>query len=231
MSLQLSLGVQLRADATFDNFYAGDNQELVSHLIQVARGQSETSTYLWGGVGVGRTHLLQACCHDAGLNQRAATYLPLTDIKQFKPEILEGMESLALVCIDNIHNIVGKRVWEEALFHLYNRVTETDTRLVIAGRHAPRDLGLGLLDLSSRLASGVLYQVHPLTDEDKLAAIHLQARARGLQLPSPVAQYILTHCSRNMTDLTRLLSELDDASLSQKRKLSIPLVKEVLAES
>ena len=63
MASQLTLGLALRDDATFSNFYPGDNLALLNHLQVFSAGKGEQFIYLWGAAGMGRTHLLQACCH------------------------------------------------------------------------------------------------------------------------------------------------------------------------
>jgi DnaA family protein len=86
-----------------------------------------------------------------------------------------------------------------------------------------------LPDLKSRLTSGATYQVHRLSDEQKINALQLRASKRGLQLTKTVGQFLLTRCSRDMPLLFSTLQKLDKASLAEKRRLTIPFVKKVLA--
>ena len=85
-----------------------------------------------------------------------------------------------------------------------------------------------LPDLLSRLQSGLLYQLVELDDEDKLLALQLRAKKRGLDMPDSVGEFILLRAERNLSALMRILDELDHRSLQQQRKLTVPLVKETL---
>ena len=87
---------------------------------------------------------------------------------------------------------------------------------------------MGLADLASRLRSGVVMQVAGMTDFEKQAALQLRAAARGLELGDEVAQYILHRAPRDTNELFYYLNRLDDASLAEQRRLTIPFVKRVL---
>lgn len=224
---QIPLSVSLRDDARFENFYAQGNELVCATLKAAAQGTGEQFTFIWGNEGVGCTHLLQAICHEAEPLGRSAAYLPLDELKHMGSGILEGMEFLDLVCLDAVQSVAGDRDWEVALFHFFNRIREQGNTLVIASISAPRYLGISLPDLASRLSWGMVFQVQPLSDDTKLKAIQMRASARGLEFSDEVARFLLHHASRNMNDLTSLLDTLDQASLSAKRKVTIPFIKEV----
>lgn len=224
---QIPLSVGLRDDARFENFYSQGNELLCASLKAAAQPSGEQFTYIWGSKGVGCTHLLQAVCHEADPVGRTAAYLPLDELKHLGGGILEGMEYIDLICLDSIEAIVGDKKWEEALFHFFNRIREQGNTLIIAANTPPRHLGIQLPDLASRLSWGIVFQVKALDDETKLKAIQMRASARGLEFSDDVVRYLLHHASRNMNDLTVLLDTLDRASLSAKRKITIPFIKEV----
>lgn len=227
---QLALtGLQLRDDAAFSNYFVGDNAAALSCLKQAMSGQGERLIYLWGAAETGRTHLLQACCHDAQDYQRRAAYFPLQDIVGLSPEMLTDMDQLDVVCLDDIQTIAGVRRWEEAVFGLYNAILDGDqTCLIISADCPPRQLALQLPDLQSRLSACVVFQLQPLSDADKVAALLLRARMRGLALPEETAQFLLSRCPRNLHALFAFLHQLDRASLAKQRRLTIPFVKDVL---
>ncbi|MEJ2444953.1 MAG: DnaA regulatory inactivator Hda [Exilibacterium sp.] len=229
---QLSLGVSLNDDATFRNFYTvvgSNNAHIVDALRQQAGGEGEKFIYLWGGSGTGLTHLLQAACHEAEAHGLAIQYLPLCDLVGFAPDaLLEGFEALDLICLDGLHQVASNPGWELALFDLFNRVRDYGKCLLVAADASPRALSIRLPDLKSRLTWGVVYQVDAMRDSDKQAAIQLRARARGLELSDEVAHFILHRAPRNMNELFNLLNRLDDASLAEQRRLTIPFVKRVL---
>ncbi len=156
-------------------------------------------------------------------------YVPLDKRAYFVPEVLDGMEQLALVCIDNIECIAGDEEWEMAIFNLYNRILETGrTRLFITGDRPPRQLNLRLPDLASRLDWGQIYKLQPLSDEEKLLALQLRGKLRGFELPEDVGRFLLKRLDREMRTLFMTLDQLDRASITAQRKLTIPFVKEIL---
>jgi DnaA family protein len=149
----------------------------------------------------------------------------LDELVEYSPGVLESMEQLPLVALDNIQAIAGKADWEEALFHLFNRIRDRQGHLLIAANNSPKNLGINLPDLVSRLTWGMVYQVEPLEDDDKVQALLLRAKRRGLNMGDDVARFILTRGPRDMQGLFDLLDTLDQASLSAQRKLTIPFIK------
>jgi len=221
---QLPLRIGLRDSATFANFLPAANAQALHALQQ----QGEPFIYLWGAGGCGKSHLLQAACHAVTEAGGSAVYLPLGELSQMSAELLEGMERMQLVCIDEVDSIAGNTRWEQALFHLYNRLRDSGNRLVVAGQAAPPALGLSLPDLVSRLGWGPVYQLQLLSDEEKAKALRLRAAQRGMEMPPEVANYLLNRAPRDMQALFALLDELDEVSLAAQRRLTIPFVREVI---
>ena len=114
------------------------------------------------------------------------------------------------------------------MFHLFNRLRDSGRRLLIAASTSPRELPVKLADLKSRLTLALIFQMRPLSDEDKLRALQLRASRRGLHLTDEVGHFILTRGTRSMSALFELLERLDQASLQAQRKLTIPFLKETL---
>ncbi|MFB9868136.1 DnaA regulatory inactivator Hda [Vreelandella sulfidaeris] len=226
---QLPLGIGLRDDATFDNYYTAQrNVPLVEQLHHQLIPDGEQFLYLWGAPGVGRSHLLQAACHAASDSDKRALYLPLEDLGHFPPLMLEDIERLDIVAIDDLECVIGRKRWEEALFHAFNRLRDAGKKLVIAASASPRQLNVVLPDLASRLTWGVTFHVHPLEDDERLEALKLRAKVRGMQLPDDVGRYILHRGPRELGELCQAVETLDKASLTAKRKLTIPFVKSAL---
>lgn len=225
---QLPLGIQLKDEDSFASFYAEGNGEVVAALAAAARGESGGPLYIWGLPGAGRSHLLHALCHASGEHGLALAFLPLKDLLSLDPAMLEGLEGFPLVVIDDIDACAGHRDWEVALFHLYNRLQAAGSRLVLSAGNVPQALNISLPDLVSRLAWGTVYQIKPLDEAGKLAALMLRARLRGFDLPEDVGQFLLRRASRDNKALFAVLDQLDAASFAAQRKLSIPFVKQVL---
>ena len=224
---QLSLEVRLRDDATLDNFLALPKvQPVVGALQSQLDPSGESVIYLYGPAGTGKSHLLQASCHEPGAE---TIYLPLSDLRQYAArDVLQGVENLDRICIDDIHVVLGDAKWEQALFNLYNDARQRGCRLIVAGDAAPRALTVKLEDLRSRLSWGIVFQLAQPEDHDKEAILQFRASRRGLSLTPSVASYIVSRAPRAMDQLLQVLETLDKASLAEKRALSIPFVKEAL---
>lgn len=227
MATQLTLGITLADDATFHNFYAGDNQQVVRCLDEMARGVGEHIIYLWGQRDVGTTHLLQACCHRAFEHGSSAIFLPLSE-SCLTPEIFQDLETVDLVCVDDLALVLGKPEWEEALLHLYNRVRDRGSRLVIGAKQTPYLTTCKLADLRSRLAWGLVLRIDPLQDQQKLAALQMRIRGRGLEASMQAASFLLKHYACDMKTLFCVLDKLDKMALIEKRRLTIPFIKQAL---
>lgn len=228
---QLSLGVTLRDDATFESFYAGGdaNEQAVEALRALSSGIERSSHVVWGSPGCGLSHLLQAVCHEAQSLGRSVQYLPMRDILGYAAgDICEGLEEAHIVCVDGIDLICGNRDWEVALFHLYNRLRDSGNAMLIASHSSPPLLPIVLKDLKSRVLGSIVYHVKSLDDDCKVEALMKRAQMRGISMAEDVAKFIVSRTSRDMNNLFMVLNQLDEASLQHQRKLTIPFVKETL---
>lgn len=220
---QMPLSIQLMDNARFDNYIVGQNETAVYSI----KNTMEQYVFLWGGSGCGKTHLLQSLCHAYSKIKLKTVYLPLNNT-MLSPYAFENMESMDLVCLDNIEFVAGDTVWEEALFNLYNRLRDADTRLVVAAEKSPTGLDFKLADLASRMCWGPVYHLKALDDDEKKIALQQRAKNRGLELDNNVVDYLIKRASRDMQSLFELLDKLDNASLVAKRKLTVPFVRELL---
>lgn len=223
--LQIPLQIQLNDDATFDNYYIGSNSQLVAKLQQLSP-QSPDFVYVWGASQSGKSHLAQALCAAYGDNGYGAAYLPLGE-SQLVPEILNGMQSMPLVCIDQIEKVESNSAWANALFDLYNNMKLENHSLIIFGENAPSQSEWQLADLKSRLCAMEIYKIESLSDEDKQEIIRNRANNRGIELSPEVIKYIMSRRSRSINDLMQVLDKIDHSSMALKRKVTIPLVKEL----
>ncbi len=131
-----------------------------------------------------------------------------------------------LLCFDDAQKLSA--VAQEQLFDAYNQAKLDGAQLVVTGDRAPRLLPLRE-DLRTRLGAGLVYELQPLSDEEKRHALLAAAQARSMPLNKEVLDYVLTHRSRDMRSLMALLNALDHYSLVNKRLVTLPLLKEILA--
>jgi DnaA family protein len=229
--MQLPLAIQISESASFENFLCPDDAFLIASLEKLAVEDSHTVMYLWGASGSGKTHLLQAVCRQASQANELASYLPLAELISHPTAMLEGMENIPVICIDDLQCLQGHADWETALFNLFNRVFEQGGRMLFAATASPAELGLGLADLVSRLQSGPVFQVSVLADEQKIEALKLRARQRGLILDNEPAKYLLNRFPRDLNALFEVLDKLDQESLIKQRRITIPFIREVFTDN
>lgn len=229
MAQQLPLGMTLGSDLTFATLVAAPNDEALAAVRAALEGSGQL-VYLWGSEGSGRSHLLQALVRDASVHDQHAALLPMRERDSWQPEMLEGLDNLDVIALDDIDAIAHDVDWERAVFNLFNAVRDAGGNLVVSARSAPGGLDMLLPDLRSRLGSMLVYQWKGLDDEGRLEALQKKAAARGMELPTETAQWLLLRHSRDMHFLAGVLDRLDHASLAAQRRLTIPFIREVLAD-
>ncbi|OOF60271.1 DnaA inactivator Hda [Rodentibacter myodis] len=229
MNQQLPLPIHQIDDDTLENFYADNNLLLLDSLRKNSLQVQQQFFYIWGQEGSGKSHLLRALSNQYLTEQRAAIYVPLNKSRYFSPAVLENLEQQELVCLDDLQSVIGDPEWEVAIFDLFNRIkAEGTTLLLVSATASPSALNVQLPDLASRLKWGEIYQLAPLTDEQKLEVLQKNARQRGIELPAETAQFLLKRLDRDTHTLLQTLEKLDKASLQAHRNLTIPFVKETL---
>jgi len=221
MSTQLPLGINLQFSQSFANYNATFNHTALLVLRQVIARQSENSLYLWGESSTGKTHLLQAACQEMAYFDQTPAYIPLSELKSEGTVVLEGLDNLDLVCLDDLQVIVGSSEWEHALFNLFNRLKDQNIPLLMTGDVAPNELGLGLLDLESRLSWGGVFKLQGLDNKEKIKALQQHAKQLGC--------YLLKQFAYDLETLVHQLRSLDYASLAAHRKITLPFVRQWLA--
>ncbi len=228
--VQLPLEIRLRDDCTFANYYAAANGQVVDALrAQLGSDPGgQRFLFLWGSEGTGRSHLLQAACHQAGAAGLRAIYLPMAELAGCDPDIFDGLESLDLVCIDDVDTVAGEADWEEALFNFYNRMRDGDGRLLVAGDASPRGGHFALPDLVSRFSQCVVLRVQALSAAECVEVFRDRARRRGMEVRGEVADFIANRSARDLVALMNVLEELDRATLVAQRRLTVPFVKQVM---
>jgi DnaA family protein len=230
LTRQLPLHFEFRANQTFDDFFPGCNLEIINCLQKSIEGIGERQIFLWGQSGLGKSHLLQACCHLAQSLQVDSFYIDLSSLEMADPGLLKGLDTFSIVCIDNIEYIAGNQTWELAFFNFFNLHRDQDHTLILSGSCPPNEISIRLPDLKTRLKWGLTLKIKSLYDEDKIAALIFKADQMGFEISSKAGRFLLTHYDRDLSSLWALLIKLDQASLAAKRKLTIPFLKQILSE-
>ena len=201
---QMLLGLKQAPPQTFDNFVAGRNQAALAALrLLGTAAASDRCVYLWGAAGSGRSHLLAAWRASRAGN---ANCHAIDDV--------QGLDEAAQI----------------ALFNLYNRARAGEAWLLVAGHQPPTQLDLRD-DLRSRLAWGLGFEILPLTDDEKRAALTRHAQQLGMGVSPEILDYLLTRARRDMPSLIALVEALDRFSLETKRPVTTPLLRELLNQN
>jgi len=225
---QLALPVQLDDYAVFESFLPAKNYELYEFLKDLpSLDDSFSGCWVWGAKASGKSHLLQALCERA---KGDAIYLPMRDLCIDDPLLLEGLAARRFVCIDDIDICAKDNAWEMAFFDLFNKSLDIESSLIVSSTFSPKNTGFALKDLMSRFSQYPAFKLITLDDEECKLALQLRAKHRGIDLTDEVLNYLLNNENRDMNSLYNLLDRLDVASLTAKRKLTIPFVKEVMTE-
>ena len=212
---QLILDLLPDSPPTLDNFVPGGNTETVGALTEwLAGGHRDTSFCLYGESGCGRSHLLLASTFEyVDANRNPA---------------LKGVADVTELAVDNVEALDADG--QIALFNHFNRLKMAGGRLLTAAPQPPAHLAHLALreDLRTRLGSGLIYRLQPLTDAEKAEAIAAQAKERALKLSPEMINYLLRHAPRDMRTLSMLVVALDQYTLEQKRAVTLPLLRELL---
>ncbi len=227
---QLPLAVHLPDDETFESFYCAQSDAVIGQLKAFIKTPQITTNgfYLFGQKGVGKSHLLHASCALASQLNLSSLCLSLSELKQLSVDVLEDLEKVDLICLDDLHLIAGNQEWQQGVFDLYNRVKENNKRIIIAGNNSANSLLITLPDLVSRITWGYTEQLKPLSDVDKIAAIQLRSKFRGIEMNEETVKFFFNRLSRDMKNLLENLDVLDKASIRAQRKITIPFIKETL---
>jgi DnaA family protein len=185
-----------------------------------ASASTDRFIYLWAEAGAGKSHLLHAVAHRAGADARLIPAGAPESAFDYSPQVSHYL-------IDGADQLGPET--QIAAFNLFNQIREQGGWLVSTGELPPTRLELRE-DLRTRLGWGLIYQVHGLSDDEKIAALTQAAQGRGLELPPGMLPYLLTHYRRDMPSLSRMLDALDRYSLATKRAITLPLLRDLLQQ-
>ena len=210
------------AQPALENFIVGRNAEAVQHLRELASaGGGERFCYIWGAQASGRTHLLQATLSALGSSGSRVAYCSGDDdLFALQADTIEA------AAVDDVERLGG--LAQGALFRLSNTLREKGGTLIAAGNAPPARLALRA-DVVTRLAWGLVYEIHALSDAEKAQALAEHAAMRGFSLQPELVQYLLTHARRDMRTLLAMVESLDRYSLEAKRPVTMTLLRELLA--
>lgn len=227
---QIALPLSLDRQFSFDNFVADRAELILSSLQALILGAGEIQLGLWGGQASGKTHLLNA---SADFARRNSVLLQLYDGAQLchcDPAEFEDFSHCDVLAIDNLDAVAGHPGWEACFYQVINRCRAGEFRLLFSMTEKPAALATRLDDFRSRLEWGLLLQLPRSGDPEIREILRRRARLLGIDLSDDVISYLLTHHTRDLGEQIGILQRLDGISLSQQRRVTIPLVKQALRD-
>ena len=203
----------------FDKFLGTENAELV----YVLQHKHDPFIYVWGEEGAGKSHLLRAWVAQALDAGKKAIYIdaaatPLTEAA-FEAEYL---------AIDQIEKLGNEE--QALLFAVFNRFRNSGKGfLLLSSEHTPQQLVIRE-DLRTRMAYCLVYEVKPLTDQEKIDALVSMAAARQVTIDPEIFEYLLNHWQRDMDSLMQMLDTLDNYAVTMGKRITLPLLRQLLKQ-
>ena len=216
---QLIFDFDERGYPGFDKFLGTENAELV----YVLQHKHDPFIYVWGEEGAGKSHLLRAWVAQALDAGKKAVYIdaaatPLTEAA-FEAEYL---------AIDQIEKLGNEE--QALLFAVFNRFRNSGKGfLLLSSEHTPQQLVIRE-DLRTRMAYCLVYEVKPLTDQEKIDALVSMAAARQVTIDPEIFEYLLNHWRRDMDSLMQMLDTLDNYAVTMGKRITLPLLRQLLKQ-
>jgi len=234
---------RLNPGYTFDNFVEGDCNRLArSAGVAVAKKPGVTSfnpLMLYGGVGVGKTHLVQAIGNEIKRNlpEKIVLYIDQND---FTSQFLNALQNhkiqefqnyylqVDLLILDDVQFLAGREKTQEMFFHIFNQLHQSGKQIIMTSDCPPRDLKGFQERLLSRFKWGLTADLQEPDFETKLAIIHNKMQSDGIEIPTEVAEYLAYSVDTNLRDMEGVLNSLLFHATLLKKDIDLELAKEVL---
>ena len=227
---QIGLPLSFDRQFSYDNYITSSADLTVGLLRAMIRDGGETMVGLWGGQGSGKTHLLNASVSYARRQSLDFRFYDGGLLCGCNPGELDDFDQGDMLVVDNLDALCGNRPWEEKFYLIINRVRERGGRFLYSLSRRPQDLVCELADFQSRLGWGLLLELPVHGDDEVRDIVRARAKLLGMDLSDEVLFFLLSRFSRKLEDQISILRTLDRATLSRQKKVTIPLIKQVLME-
>lgn len=238
-----AINSRLNPNYTFENFVEGDCNRLArSAGLAVAKKPGTTSfnpLMLYGGVGVGKTHLVQAIGNEIKANMPDKIVL-YVDQNDFTTQFLNALQNhklqdfqnfylqVDLLILDDVQFLAGREKTQEMFFHIFNQLHQSGKQIIMTSDCPPRDMKGFQERLLSRFKWGLTADLQEPDFETKLAIIHRKMQADGISIPTEVAEYLAYSVDTNLRDMEGVLNSLIFHATLLKKDIDLELAREVL---
>jgi DnaA family protein len=222
---QLPLIFKHQNQNSFENFIIGENEALIESLKSFVISE-ECLFYLWGEKTSGKSHLLQALVNHSKTPENSIVIIHADEI--ISRENISIIELFDTLLIDEIESLAGNSIAEENLFNWINEAKQYHKKLILCSQISNKDEQWRLADLRSRLISGRTHQLLPLKRDETIKIFSREADIIGINLDNKVIAYLKANCPMNLGFLMNMLNQLDNITLIKKKKVTIPLIKQIM---
>ena len=218
---QLILPYQKNVKKKFDSFFCdNEKNDQIIEIIKNIFDNKNNQIYIWADKSFGKSHLLYAACNYFDEKNKKCVYLPLTDNKKFKPDILDGFENYDLVCIDDIDLIFQKKDWEYSFFVLINKILEKSKKIIFTSSSSLALKNVDLKDFHSRLSSSLIFMINSPNDITKENILKRVILEKEYNINLDICEYLLKRNYRDIDSLLKTIDKIGRYSLSTNKKIS-----------
>lgn len=234
---------------TFDTFVVGENNNFAhAASLAVAESPGEIESYnplfIYGGVGLGKTHLMQSVGNYV-LNQNPSLKVMYVTSEVFMNELIESIKNekntsnknfrekyrkVDVLLIDDIQFLIGKESTQDEFFHTFNTLREAKKQIIITSDRPPKDFDTLEERLRSRLEWGLLVDISPPNYETRMAILHKKAELEGYRIDNDIFDYIATNVKSNIRELEGSLTKLVAYSKLTHSDINIQFAEDVLKD-
>jgi len=237
--------INLNSRYTFDNFVIGpSNRHAHAYSIAVANSPAKTYNplFIYGGVGLGKTHLIQAICHQIRNNAPSGVKICYVSSEKFTNELIDAIahrstaafrqkyRSLDVLVIDDIHFIAGKESTQEEFFHTFNTLYDAHKQIVFSSDRPPKEITNLQERLVSRFGWGLATDIQPPDLETRVAILKKKIEREPVAVPDEVIFFIAQLIKTNIRELEGALIRTIAYSLLEEAPVTLPLAQEVLKD-
>ncbi len=237
-----SRGIYLNPKYTFENFITGPSNEFAhaaAKAVAEAPGRVYNPFFIYGGVGLGKTHLITAI-GNAVIDKRPEISIIYVSAEQFTNEVVSAIRHekmgelkekyryIDLLLLDDIQFIANKTQTQEEFFHTFNAIYEKQKQIVISSDRPPKEIGAVTDRLRSRFGMGLIADIQPPELETKIAILQKKAEMEKITIPEDVAYYLASKVKSNIRELEGCLIRLGAQASLTGRPINKDMAKNIL---